>query len=168
MADEEKFTVVQLKATLKSLSLPQTGDKATLTKRLYAHDPSGAWKDIARNMRLIENARDPQPMTQDGDSDNDLSEKDEGRPLAADSMSGRNSPVDRVSSFLSEIERIRRENDRIRQQLEDLQLERSRAIEDRPTLTPINYGLSSLPRPNIMALGDLLTDFTGAEDTFVN
>jgi len=168
MADEEKFTVVQLKATLKSLNLPQTGDKATLTKRLYEYDPSGAWKDIARNTRLIENARDPQPMTQERDSDNDLLEEDEERPLPTDSMSGRDNPVDRVSSFPSEIERIRRENDRIRQQLEDLQLERSRVIEDRSTFMPINYNPSSLPRPNITALGDLLSDFMGAEDTFVN
>jgi len=108
-----------------------------------------------------------QSMTQDEDSDSDLLERNEGRPLATDSMSGRNSPVDRVSGFPSEIERIRRENDRIRRQLEDLQLERSRVIEDRP-LMPVNHNLYSMPRPNITALGDLLSDFTGAEDTFAN
>jgi len=41
-------------------------------------------------------------------------------------------------------------------------------IEDRPTFMPVNYNLSLLPRPNITALGDLLSDFMGAEDTFVN
>jgi len=47
-------------------------------------------------------------------------------------------------------------------------LERNIVIKDRPTFIPVNYNLSSLPRPNIAALGDLLSDFTGAEDTFVN
>jgi len=98
MADEEKFKVIQLKATLKSLNLLQTGDKATL-KMLYAYDPSGAWKDITRNMRSIENARDQQPMTQDGDSDNDLLEENEGRPLATDSTSGRKVPSTECQVF---------------------------------------------------------------------
>jgi len=50
MADEQ-FKVTQLKATLRRLELSQAGDKATLLRRLYAHDSSGGWKDITRQLR---------------------------------------------------------------------------------------------------------------------
>lgn len=49
---EEKFKVTQLKELLKRLNLPQVGDKATLIKRLYSHDPSGAWKDLFKGVRM--------------------------------------------------------------------------------------------------------------------
>jgi len=39
--------------------------------------PVGHEKILRGNMRSIENARDPQPMTQDGDSDNDLLEEND-------------------------------------------------------------------------------------------
>lgn len=40
MADEQ-FKVTQLKATLRRMELSQAGDKATLLRRLYAHDSDG-------------------------------------------------------------------------------------------------------------------------------
>lgn len=54
MADE-KFKVTQLKTTVNWLNLPLTDDKATLMKRLYSCDLSGAWKKIARSVQREEN-----------------------------------------------------------------------------------------------------------------
>jgi len=64
MADKH-FMVTQLKATLRRLELPQAGDKATLLKRLHAHDPSGAWKDIARKIAMEEYEKEQQTDNED-------------------------------------------------------------------------------------------------------
>lgn len=167
MADE-KYKVVQLKATLKRLNLPQAGDKATLIKRLYTHDPSGAWKDIARSIQIEEETRNRQETVEDEDSD-ELARGTDGQAPPIRNMADEDNLIemDEAMSLTRDLERMRRESELIRRQLEALRLERNRTVEN---LTPasVNSGSFSTPRPAITALAELLSEFVGAEDTFWN
>lgn len=166
---DEKFKVVQLKATLKQLDLSQAGDKTTLLKRLRSHDPSGAWRDIAKSVQMEEEAREQREMTLDEDLSYELT-RGSDRPIP--SMDNINQTEnDLVLGLAKDLERMRRENELMRRQLEDLRLEKNRT-ENRSTILSVNNGSmnssSSTPRPTITALGELLSEFTGAEDTFWN
>lgn len=52
--DNEKFTVAQLKETLKQMGLLNKGNKPELLRRLCEYDPSGEWKQDARGISTDE------------------------------------------------------------------------------------------------------------------
>ncbi|XP_011873545.1 PREDICTED: uncharacterized protein LOC105565169, partial [Vollenhovia emeryi] len=166
MADEQ-FKVTQLKATLRRLELVQTGDKATLLRRLYAHDPSGAWKNIARRIDAEENERGQRTDNVEDAAAGQGDRLDEG-----DAAVGQDDRLgDIVTGLSRDLERMQRENDLMRRQLEELSMERNRAAGHVPAAITRNnsaVGTVATPRPSITALGELLSEFSGAEDTFGN
>ncbi|KYQ50810.1 hypothetical protein ALC60_10096 [Trachymyrmex zeteki] len=150
MADEN-FTFAQLKATLKQLNLPIAGDKATLKKRLYSHDPSGAWRERARNM-CVEDRQQT------------------GGQAYTTRENSRLDPIERemVSNLARDLERTRRENEIMQRRLEELRRERDMAAGRISVPSAANHAPSSMPRPTISALGELLSEFTGTEGIFEN
>ena len=145
---EDQFKVTQLKATLRQLGLPQTGDKSSLLKRLHASDPSGAWKDIAKKIILEESEQ------QTGEEDS----QDNTRMEQGDRAEN--------SNLQREMDRMRCENECMRRQLEELRFERRRVAECVPEVSFRNVDAIAVSRPTITALGELLGEFTGAGDTF--
>jgi len=76
-----------------------------------------------------------------------------------------------VADLARDLERMRQENEIMRRQLEELRLGRSRTARSVPAVIPGNngaVGVGATPRPSITALGELLSEFSGAEDTFDN
>lgn len=68
--DGEKFTIVQLRAVLKRLSLSMKGNKAEIMKRLQMHDPSGSWRElVGTSEEEEEQTDDSQSPGGEGNSD---------------------------------------------------------------------------------------------------
>ncbi|KYM96866.1 Gag-Pol polyprotein [Cyphomyrmex costatus] len=162
---EENFTVAQLKATLKRLNLPTTGDKAALKKRLFDYDSSGAWKDVAKNVYV----EDRQQASQEDESDYELPRAEAGQAYTTHENPGLSSTEKEIVSNLArDLERMRRENEIMQRRLEELGRERDRATERGLAFNAVFSTPSLTPRPIISALGELLNDFSGAKDIFKN
>lgn len=168
--EDRKFTLPQLKETLRREGLQQKGNKPELLKRLYDHDPSGAWKLIAKEilqgahveeegaaqaLREAELANDGNTVIQDGDEDGD-----ESRDGSV--VDGRNE-TERLRD--KELEITRRECDLLRREMELLRLETR--MEARNTAVPIpGASQYTTTRPQVKALSELLSEFSGDENTF--
>ncbi|KYN15956.1 hypothetical protein ALC57_11817, partial [Trachymyrmex cornetzi] len=157
----ENFTVAQLKVTLKQLNLPAAGDKATLKKRLFKHDLSGAWRDRARNVCF----EDRQQTGQEDESEYELPGA-VGEQAYTTHGNSRFDPIEKemMSNLARDLERTKRENEIMQRRLEELRRERDMAARRRLAENAANCAPSLMPRPTISALGE----FTGTENIFEN
>lgn len=76
-----------------------------------------------------------------------------------------------VADLSRDLERIRQENELMRRQLEEVRRERNRTERSVPVVISGNNGTGSdvaMPRPSITAPKELLSEFSGTDDTFDN
>ncbi|XP_036141752.1 uncharacterized protein LOC105830451 [Monomorium pharaonis] len=125
----------------------------------------------AQRQRGEEKDNAKQTVAEENEEDQRLDEESREDDAAAELSD----PLGNLVAGLSrDLERIRHENEVMRRQLEEVRLERSRTARSMPAAIPGNngavgaVGAVTMPRPAITALGELLSEFSGAEDTFGN
>lgn len=155
--DPEKFTILQLKGVLAKMGLPQKGNKLELLKRLTEHDPTGSWMECYGLTHAEETPpREASEMSAlpmaDAGIDNDYRSQckhrqEDARPLR-----------DVESQFMRELDLMRREQDLMRREMEEIREERGH--------TRSESARSMFRQPPVSTLGELVGEFSGAEDSF--
>lgn len=163
-----KFTLPQLKETLRRFGLQQKGNKPDLLKRLYDHDPSGAWKliasEIASQTAHVEEEGAAQTSGAAELTEGDITMTQVGdEPRDGSISSDRNETV-RLRD--KELEITRRERDLLQRELELLRLETRMEAETRNAALPMFANQYTTTRPQVKALSELLSEFSGDENTF--
>jgi len=161
---DDKFTVLQLKETLRRLGLPHKGNKPELLKRLYEFDPSGEWKQNAGKILMDETMPEAEEATTYAPTEGSESEMDEEeRPRRRRSRR----KVQEEESLLRdrELELLRRERELMQQEIALLRREVNAESNVRVMTSSIS-SQASTTRPQPKAMSELLSEFSGAEDTF--
>ena len=146
MADPYAFTVSVLKNKLRDLNLQTTGTKAELIQRLQEADPTDNWMIMDLG---IEESNDQNSSVVSGIV--------HGSPQT--NMTNDQELMQR------EIEMLRRERDLAARELEVAQRE-MRMLRNSPD-TNVN-SVNTRPHINIKAVSDLLSDFNGRGDLYLN
>lgn len=160
--DNERYSLAQLKETLRQLGLSQKGNKSDLLKRLFEHDPTGSWK---RTVREIASEK-----TQQADEESAVHFADEGRTRDEETANAGQEVRDNAETFQEmEIEMLRRERDLMRRELELVRREANFEVNSRSTSFPTTTASQNIAmRTQVKALSELLSEFTGKEDAFWN
>lgn len=167
-----KFTVRQLKETLAQIGLSQKDTKQELLKRLYEYDPTGGWKVTAQGILSETMPDEDEEATLHTVADDS---EEEGRAAAVEiqqqvpawDLENVVSNVHRETDLRNkEIEILRRERDLTRRELELLRLETRIEVTSGSNVPSTTYTGQTTGRPQIKALAELLSEFSGEEDTF--
>ena len=157
-------SVVVLKGVLRKMNLVTTGSKADLVARLYEADPTGAWLTENDDMREDEDGDDESHFDP---SINVVPPKDDtvnagGSGLSRQSLTA----ADERKLLLREVELVRREKDFVEREVQMMhrELQIARAMPNSVEAGSVN----SRPNVNIRAISDLLSDFTGKGERFLN
>jgi len=131
----ERITVAQLKEVLKQLGLTPRGNKQELLKKLYDHDPTGAWKRwIGRiSMEEVSAEVDEADVRQEYGED-EVEER--RRQVMLQDLPRQMTREEDPTLHDRELEILRRERDIMRRELEILRRERDieRANDDSTNL----------------------------------
>lgn len=167
----KKYTVLQLKETLRQAGLLQRGTKPELLKRLYEFDPSGAWRLTGGVSTENVSAQSEETVERFSRAEDDvIGGEDEAtieerrcvvRGVDSADRGGREAGEKELRD--REFELMRRERDLMRKELEFLRRE-MRSGEAMRNVGPPATSASPdvMIRPQVKALAELMSEPSGA------
>jgi len=152
--ESDRVTVAQLKEVFRQLGLTSKGNKQELLKRLFDHDPAGAWKQWVGRIPAEGTSTEMDETVGQQESAED--EAEEGRREATLQDSSRQVVHGGDSTFRDrEIEILRRERDIMKRELEILRREREIETDARSMTPPMSSASQISMRLQPKALSEL-------------